>query len=67
MLRAFVMTENPLQNQSLLGLDYGVFVTLAIAGNSRLGGEDCTHAIALAVEAEYRRLHDISHLETMHD
>ena len=28
---------------SMLGLSDGIFVTLAIAGNSRLGGEDFTH------------------------
>jgi stress 70 chaperone-associated protein len=38
---------------SMLGLSDGVFVTLAIAGNSRLGGEDFTHRMYEAALAAY--------------
>ena len=43
---------------SMLGLSEGVFVTLAIAGNSRLGGEDFTHTMYEAALAEYADLAD---------
>ena len=42
---------------SMLGLSEGVFVTLAIAGNSRLGGEDFTHTMYEAALAEYAERH----------
>ena len=40
---------------SLLGLERGVFHTLAIAGNAHLGGEDFTHTLYVAAVAEYSR------------